>query len=167
MRKVLLAVLAIGGLVGAQGLAIGIPVAEAVNCGDFASQAAAQAYLRAAPSDPDGLDGNDDDGIACENRPEPKDLTPVAAAIGPYVAPTSPAATSTVAPTQTPAATATVIASVTATPIVTATTVPTQTTAGSVPTPISTTVIPPVAAPSTQTTSPVRPPSTGSGGLVR
>jgi LPXTG-motif cell wall-anchored protein len=49
------------------------------NCSDFPSQAAAQAHLRADPSDPDGLDG-DSDGIACEGNPAPFDRTPVVAA---------------------------------------------------------------------------------------
>jgi hypothetical protein len=48
------------------------------NCGDFASQAQAQAVLRADPRDPNGLDGNDNDGIACESRPSPFDRNPVA-----------------------------------------------------------------------------------------
>jgi hypothetical protein len=57
------------------------------DCADFDSQAAAQAHLRADPSDPDGLDakpgpadGNDQaggDGIACENNPAPYDRQPV------------------------------------------------------------------------------------------
>jgi hypothetical protein len=57
------------------------------NCSDFQSQAAAQAHLRAKPSDPDGLDGNigpadgndhgGGDGIACEHNPSPFDLIPV------------------------------------------------------------------------------------------
>jgi hypothetical protein len=57
------------------------------NCSDFPSQAAAQAHLRADPSDPDGLDahpgpadGNDQaggDGIACESNPAPFDREPV------------------------------------------------------------------------------------------
>lgn len=47
------------------------------NCDDFASQAAAQAHLREDPSDPDGLDGNDNDGIACEDNPAPTDFDPV------------------------------------------------------------------------------------------
>jgi LPXTG-motif cell wall-anchored protein len=50
------------------------------DCSDFASQAAAQAHLRADPSDPDGLDGSDNDGIACESNPAPFDRTPVVAA---------------------------------------------------------------------------------------
>jgi LPXTG-motif cell wall-anchored protein len=51
------------------------------NCSDFDSQRAAQAHLRADPSDPDGLDG-DSDGIACESNPAPFDRTPVVAADG-------------------------------------------------------------------------------------
>jgi hypothetical protein len=54
--------------------------ADDQNCPDFASQAEAQAHLRADPSDPDGLDGNDNDGIACESLPAPFDRTPVVAA---------------------------------------------------------------------------------------
>ncbi|MAG35324.1 MAG: hypothetical protein CL878_03620 [Dehalococcoidia bacterium] len=49
---------------------------NAFNCGDFGSQAQAQAVLRADPSDPNRLD-NDRDGLACEGLPAPKDLTPV------------------------------------------------------------------------------------------
>ena len=52
------------------------------NCPDFDTQAEAQAFLRAAPSDPHGLDGNDDDGIACESLPGPYDRAPVAGAVG-------------------------------------------------------------------------------------
>lgn len=38
------------------------------NCDDFASQAAAQAHYRADTTDPDGLDGDNDD-VACEEHP--------------------------------------------------------------------------------------------------
>ena len=48
------------------------------DCADFDSQAAAQAHLRADPSDPDGLD-SDGDGIACESLGGPFDRTPVGA----------------------------------------------------------------------------------------
>jgi hypothetical protein len=51
------------------------------DCSDFDSQAAAQAHLRADPSDPDGLD-SDSDGIACESLGAPFDRTPVGAASG-------------------------------------------------------------------------------------
>lgn len=50
---------------------------DAYNCGDFASQAQAQAVLRADPRDPNRLDG-DRDGIACENNRAPYDRSPVA-----------------------------------------------------------------------------------------
>src|SRR5437868_1725395 len=46
------------------------------NCQGFSSQAAAQAALRANPSDPNNLDA-DNDGIACEHLACPCDLTPV------------------------------------------------------------------------------------------
>ncbi len=46
------------------------------NCADFASQAQAQAVLRADPRDPNKLD-SDRDGIACESNPAPRDLNPV------------------------------------------------------------------------------------------
>ena len=47
------------------------------NCSAFASQADAQAVLRADPRDPNRLDG-DRDGIACESNRGPEDLSPVA-----------------------------------------------------------------------------------------
>ncbi len=46
------------------------------NCADFASQADAQAVLRADPTDPNQLD-SDRDGVACESNRAPRDLTPV------------------------------------------------------------------------------------------
>src|SRR4051795_7032141 len=48
-----------------------VPASADVNCSDFSSQAAAQYYFNAHPGDPDGLDGNDHDGIACESNPCP------------------------------------------------------------------------------------------------
>jgi hypothetical protein len=45
---------------------------DAYNCGDFASQAQAQAVLRADPSDPYRLDV-DRDRIACEDNRAPRD----------------------------------------------------------------------------------------------
>jgi hypothetical protein len=47
------------------------------NCAYFASQAQAQAVLRADPHDPNGLDRLRT-GIACPDNPPPYDLTPVA-----------------------------------------------------------------------------------------
>lgn len=80
--------------------------ADDQNCGDFASQAEAQAHLRADPQDPDGLDarpgpadGNDQaggDGIACESRPGPFDREPVFAD-----SPASPAPAAPLEPTPT------------------------------------------------------------------
>ena len=35
------------------------------------------AVLRADPKDPNRLDGSDQDGLACESNPAPKDLVPV------------------------------------------------------------------------------------------
>jgi competence protein ComEC len=46
------------------------------NCGDFASQADAQAVLRADPSDPNRLDA-DRDGVACESNRAPRDTAKV------------------------------------------------------------------------------------------
>jgi endonuclease YncB( thermonuclease family) len=45
------------------------------NCSAFASQADAQAVLRADPRDPNKLDA-DRDGIACESNRPPRDLVP-------------------------------------------------------------------------------------------
>ena len=39
------------------------------DCGDFTFQEDAQAFLDLDPSDPSGLDGNDNDGKACESLP--------------------------------------------------------------------------------------------------
>ena len=50
---------------------------DAYNCGNFSSQAQAQAVLRADPREPNRLDGNDNDGLACEGNNAPFDLTPV------------------------------------------------------------------------------------------
>jgi hypothetical protein len=45
------------------------PSGRDLDCSDFATQADAQAELNADPSDPNGLDGYDGDGIACESLP--------------------------------------------------------------------------------------------------
>lgn len=50
---------------------------DSYSCEDFANQAQSQAVLRADPKDPNYLD-MDRDGLACENRPGPRDVTPVA-----------------------------------------------------------------------------------------
>lgn len=58
-------------------------VAQDQACDGFPNQAAAQQALRADPTDPRGLDGPPGPeshglkGVACEQLPGPKDLTPV------------------------------------------------------------------------------------------
>jgi len=47
------------------------------NCSDFASQAQAQAVLRAEPNDPNRLDQGGVPGVACEDNPPPYDRNPV------------------------------------------------------------------------------------------
>jgi Excalibur calcium-binding domain len=78
-------------------------VFAAKTCGDFESQAAAQAYLSDSPGDPDGLDP-DHNGIACENLPCPCDTVPVDWFVPGSATPTpssQPSASSTPAPTST------------------------------------------------------------------
>ncbi|MEU6311476.1 hypothetical protein [Streptomyces sp. NPDC047014] len=48
---------------------------DAFECVHFASQADAQAVLRADPADPNHLD--DGGGVACRGLPEPRDIAPV------------------------------------------------------------------------------------------
>jgi hypothetical protein len=52
---------------------------DAYNCAHFASQAEAQAVLRADPTDPNQLDTDRPfpDGIACERNRAPFDRVPV------------------------------------------------------------------------------------------
>lgn len=66
MRAVRLIVLSIAGLILA-GLASSAAIAQTAerDCRDFASQSEAQAVLRADPTDPNGLD-DDEDGVACD-----------------------------------------------------------------------------------------------------
>ena len=66
MRAVRLMVLSFAGLILA-GLASSTALAQTADrdCRDFASQSEAQAVLRADPTDPNGLD-EDDDGVACD-----------------------------------------------------------------------------------------------------
>ncbi len=52
-------------LVGLSGTAL----AQDLDCGDFTTQEEAQKVFDADPSDPNGLDGNDNDGRACESLP--------------------------------------------------------------------------------------------------
>lgn len=45
------------------------PSGEDLNCSDFSTQAEAQSIYDADPSDPNGLDGSPEDGVACESLP--------------------------------------------------------------------------------------------------
>ncbi len=47
----------------------GTALAQDLDCDDFATQQEAQAQLEQDRSDPNGLDGNDNDGLACESLP--------------------------------------------------------------------------------------------------
>ncbi len=42
-----------------------------MDCANFASQVASHYHMNAHPGDPDGLDGSDRDGRACESLPAP------------------------------------------------------------------------------------------------
>jgi hypothetical protein len=70
-------------------------IARAVGCGDYLTQEAAQAHLRADPADSEGLDP-DGNGIACERNPPPYDLVPV---LRPGITTPEPTATPAAAPT--------------------------------------------------------------------
>ena len=71
MRRLLLLVATV-----AMALFVASPMALAqtddLDCADFTSQADAQAELRADPTDPNGLDA-EDDGVACETFAYPED----------------------------------------------------------------------------------------------
>ena len=67
----------------------GTALAQDLDCGDFATQQEAQAELERDPSDPNGLDGNND-GVACESLPSgsgsgPTDLPTAPETIEPSV----------------------------------------------------------------------------------
>lgn len=70
LARMLALIVAAAGLVG-----LGQAPATAIidrDCADFATQAAAQAFMVASgPGDPHGLDGSDNDGLACESNPCP------------------------------------------------------------------------------------------------
>lgn len=59
--------------VGISGTAL---AAQDMDCSDFTYQEDAQAVYDADPSDPNGLDGDDNDGIACESLPHRPDSEP-------------------------------------------------------------------------------------------
>jgi hypothetical protein len=61
--------------------------AYAIDCDTYPNQHFAQLFLKIDPDDPLGLDGPNDNGIACEELPCPCDLEPVEEAIGDEDAP--------------------------------------------------------------------------------
>jgi endonuclease YncB( thermonuclease family) len=72
-----------------------------VDCSSFSTQASAQYHMNAHPGDPDGLDGYDDDGRACESSSCP---CYYGAATQPEPAPSSPAPALPPTPAPPPAA---------------------------------------------------------------
>ena len=91
-------------LVGAfLGLLTGTAGAVGINCDDFATQEEAQAFHDRDPSDPEGLDGNDNDGRACESLPSGGSPAPqrFAAPAAPPPPPPPPPTTVAPAPTTT------------------------------------------------------------------
>jgi hypothetical protein len=72
-RALFASALVCGALFAAGPVAIAQPMqlsaAADKNCSDFTYQEEAQAVLDADPSDPNNLDGNDNDGVACESLP--------------------------------------------------------------------------------------------------
>ncbi|MGH3913932.1 MAG: excalibur calcium-binding domain-containing protein [Pseudonocardiaceae bacterium] len=82
----------------------GTALAADLDCGDFATQEQAQAVLDTDPSDPNGLDG-DNDGVACETLPRggaPAQSQPPASSSAPKPQP-EPAPAPVPAPTRPPA----------------------------------------------------------------
>ena len=83
------------------------PPSVDLDCSDFEYQEDAQAVYDEDPSDPHGLDGNDDDGVACESLPS-RDGDSAAAASTPTETdtetpePTTETATTTETDTETP-----------------------------------------------------------------
>lgn len=83
MRR-LLYLMALGMLVVAMTASVAV-AQDDLNCDDFGSQAAAQQNLRDNPSDPNGLDA-EDDGVACETTDydnPARDEVPVQGSVSP------------------------------------------------------------------------------------
>lgn len=71
--------LALLGPVSLASAQLATPLAGDLNCSDFKYQEDAQAVYDQDPSDPNGLDGDDNDGKACESlphRPQQNTSTP-------------------------------------------------------------------------------------------
>ena len=94
VSKLLLMALVGAVVIAALRLPEGPPPAYAIDCSNYLNQHLAQLALRLNPDDPNGLDGPNDDGIACEGLACPCDPEPVEEAIGDADDPASPAATS-------------------------------------------------------------------------
>ncbi|HUF52781.1 MAG TPA: hypothetical protein VMR52_03270 [Dehalococcoidia bacterium] len=73
-----------------------------LNCSDFPNQKAAQDHYNAHPGDPDNLDGNDNDGKACESLPCPCYFGGPIAPSTPTPKPATPAPTPVPTPTPQP-----------------------------------------------------------------
>jgi len=103
--------------------------AQDLDCGDFAFQEDAQAVFDADPSDPNGLDA-DNDGLACEALLRRGDLvTPTMRPPSPTMTSVSPTPTTTSAsptPTMTPTSAAPSPTTTTSRPAVPATVTPSQ-----------------------------------------
>jgi hypothetical protein len=118
-------------------LAVTVPLATPAHaqdrdCRDFAFQEDAQAVFDGDPSDPNGLDA-DDDAIACEVLPRRGSL------VSPTARPPTPTPTPTpTAPTPTPTPTATATATPTITPSPPTPTAPTAPITPTPPTPAAT-----------------------------
>lgn len=76
--------------------------AENIECSMLNMQHIAQVLLRSDPSDPNGLDGPDDNGIACDDLPCPCNLEPVLEAIGDGTNAAAVTEAATPSPTSTP-----------------------------------------------------------------
>lgn len=83
------------------------PTKEDLDCDDFTWQEEAQAVLDADPSDPHDLDGNDDDGIACESLPSRNDGTTSESTPTDTSTPTETETETTATTTKTPSPTST------------------------------------------------------------
>lgn len=76
-----------------------------MDCTNFGSQASAQYHMNAHPGDPDRLDGNDNDGRACESNKCPCYYGPGTSPQQPYALPPAPMPAPTPAPTPAPVVT--------------------------------------------------------------
>jgi hypothetical protein len=156
---VLVVILVIGAIFFASG-EIGAQASHTgdLDCSDFPNQAAAQAHMDAHPGDPDNLDGNDNDGLACESLPCP--------CSGPATPTKTPSPTPTRSPSPSPTKTASPTPSqsnITSSPTKTATATPTKT---PTPTPTATLTGPTPTPTLTPTATPTPTPSPTVGGIT-